>query len=216
MAFKDVGGTAISTTVLNGGEQDVEGGGKANATFISSGGVVSVLAGGVTSGTSIANGGFEFVSAGGTSSAVTINGGTLELQAGASLGTGPVTFGGAGLDGRLTIGGTALSNVISGFVAGDTIDLAAVGFSRSNSLTFSSGTLTVSAGGSKYHFAHLRRRLCRAGGFYLKPDGNQDTSTGAGGTVIGYDQITSVSSSTRATRRWQTRTFRSSYRAPPR
>ena len=34
------------------------------------------------------------------------------------------------------------------------------------------------------------------GSFYLKPDGNRDTSTGAGGSIIGYDQITSVSSST--------------------
>ena len=141
----------------------------------------------------ILNGGLAFVKAGGTATAAVIDGGTLELAVGASLGTGAVTFGSTGSDGRVTFDGTPLSNTISGFAAGDTIDLAGVGFSRSNTVTSAAGVVTLSAGGS--HFTvHLAPSALSGGTFHLKPDGNEDTATGAGGTVIGYDQIASIAS----------------------
>ena len=108
---------AISTTVLNDGEQDVSG--KASATIVSNGGLAQIEAGGVLNGVTISNGGFALVKAGGTATGAVIDGGTLELQGGASLGTGAVTFGTAGSDGRVTFDGTPLSNTISGFAAGE-------------------------------------------------------------------------------------------------
>jgi autotransporter passenger strand-loop-strand repeat protein len=191
--FQDVAGgaVAISTTVLNGGEQDVSG--KASATIVSNGGFTVVELGGVLSGLTLSNGGVAFVKAGGTATGAVIDGGTLELQGGASLGTGAVTFGITGSDGRLTFVGTPQSNTISGFAAGDTIDLAGVGFARGNTVTSAGGVVTVSAGTS--HFAvHLAPSGLSGGTFHLKPDGNEDTATGAGGTVIGYDQIASIAS----------------------
>jgi autotransporter passenger strand-loop-strand repeat protein len=53
----------------------------------------------------ILNGGLAFVKAGGTATAAVIDGGTLELAVGASLGTGAVTFGSTGSDGRVTFDG---------------------------------------------------------------------------------------------------------------
>jgi autotransporter passenger strand-loop-strand repeat protein len=104
-------------------------------------------------------------------------------------------------DGRLTFDGAPPSNTISGFAAGDTIDLAGVGFSRGNTVASAAGVVTVSAGGS--HFAvHLAPSGLVGGTFHLKPDGNEDTATGAGGTVIGYDQIASVASGQTSTNVW--------------
>ena len=181
----------ISTSVLDDGEQDI--GGEASATIVSNGGLAQIDAGGVLNGVTISNGGFALVKAGGTAAGAVIDGGTLELQGGASLGTGAVTFGTAGSDGRVTFDGTPLSNTISGFAAGDTIDLAGVGFASGNTVTSTGGVLTVSAGTS--HFTvHLAPSGLSGGTFHLKPDGSEDTATGAGGTVVGYDQIVSVAS----------------------
>jgi autotransporter passenger strand-loop-strand repeat protein len=148
----------------------------------------------------IGDGGTERVASGGSAIGTTISGsGVMEavdggvLGSGASLGTGAVTFGTAGSDGRLTFDGTPLSNTISGFTAGDTIDLAGVGFARGNTVTSAGGVVTVSAGTS--HFTvHLAPSGLAGGTFHLKPDGNEDTATGAGGTVIGYDQFASIAS----------------------
>ena len=102
-------------------------------------------------GTNVGSGGFEEVFSGGTASNTTINGGTMELTTGGSAGTGPITFQGTG--GRLQLDDTSMpSNVISGFAAGDTINLAAVNFDPAGSATLGYGNLLkITENGSVYN-----------------------------------------------------------------
>ena len=56
-------------------------------------------------------------------------------------------------------------------------------------------TRRIVRGDTTSHFTvHLAPSGLSGGTFHLKPDGNEDTTTGAGGTVIGYDQIASIAS----------------------
>src|SRR5947199_117950 len=115
-----------------------------------SGGTEIVASGGFTSTTTIAVGGFEQVLAGGTAAATVISGGTLEIQTGGSVGSGGARFSGTG--GTLTIDGTTMpTSTISGFVTGDTIDLAGVSFANGGSVQLGTGNvLTLVEGGSSY------------------------------------------------------------------
>jgi antigen 43 len=108
--------------------------------LVLSGGTEMVASGGATSATTIQFGGFEIVSAGGTAAATVISGGTLEIQSGASVGTGGLRFAGTG--GTLTISGTTMpTSTISGFVTGDTIDLAGVSFANGGAAQLHSGNV---------------------------------------------------------------------------
>src|SRR5258707_7880699 len=95
--------------------------------IVLSGGTEIVASGGVPSATTIQFGGFEQVMSGGTAAATVISGGTLEIQSGGAVGSGGLRFSGSG--GTLTIDGTTMpTSTVSGFVTGDTIDLAGVSF----------------------------------------------------------------------------------------
>ena len=74
-------GTAIDTTINNGGSQDVENGGTASGTVVNSGGSLQVGRG-VANGTTINGGGTAYVRSDGTASDVTFGGtgATLELE----------------------------------------------------------------------------------------------------------------------------------------
>jgi len=149
-------GGAASGVIVSGGEQDVYASGSATGTTVYAGAQV-VNSGGFTSGT-LLRGGNEYVSSGGTASGTVvfgggtnvassggieispvISGGTLELAAGAVL-SGPVTFGGP--TGTLQVDATSLpTNTVSGFVPGDVIDLAGVGFDSNGTATLTSGNV---------------------------------------------------------------------------
>src|SRR5438876_7845806 len=114
------------------------------------GGVEIVSSGGTANGTTIFAGGVMSVTAGGTAASTTISGGTFEILNGGSAGAGTITFAGTG--GTLRIDGTTMpTNTISGFVVGDTIDLAGVSFVNGGSVQLGAGNaLKLFEDGSTY------------------------------------------------------------------
>ncbi len=150
------GGLTTGTVVLSGGVQSVGAGGALN-DLVSAGGTVTdnaVLgfteadgsairfAGTLSGGGALDQYGPGTLTLAGTlsafSGAISIYGGTLELASGGAAGAAPISFGSGSL-GVLQADADAPGNVISGFVAGDTIDLAG--------LAFPADGLTVSATG---------------------------------------------------------------------
>jgi len=143
------GGMALNTVVNNvigfGADKDglfISGGGTASGTQLNSGGYESVKSGGIDSGTTINSGGSEFVSSGGTAIRLLISGGSAELGVG-SIVSGAITFGsvvgGLRIDGAT--GDSMPTNTISGFVPGDTINLARVRFDITGSITLKAGNV---------------------------------------------------------------------------
>ncbi len=103
---QDVYGSAVSTTVINGGLEIVETGGFATGTTVSSTGDLTVDSGGIVAGDTLM-----------------IAGGEVILDAGAVVSSG-ASFSFSGVGNTLQIDGSALpAAVISGFVTGDTIAL---------------------------------------------------------------------------------------------
>jgi autotransporter passenger strand-loop-strand repeat protein len=127
----------------------VTSGGTVTATTVNAGGKAIIYKGGASLHAEINKGGTEVVSSGGTASATTISGGTLQIAGGGTL-VGTATFAGSG--GELTIAGPVMPTaVISGFVAGDKIHLAAVPYSSTDTVTVATaGIVTISAGGKAY------------------------------------------------------------------
>jgi autotransporter passenger strand-loop-strand repeat protein len=184
-------GSASGTIVSSGGTEIVSGGSTDLGAKISGGvqldygyasgatvftGSQVVETGGTASGTGVIGGGFELVSSGGTGAATTISGGKEELAAGA-VASGAITFAGTG--GILKIDGTVMpTNVVSGFVEGDTFDLAGVAFS-------SGGTAQVVSG-------HVLQVVENATTYNLQLDSSVSyatdafrlTSDGSGGTDV--------------------------------
>jgi len=180
-------GTASNTT-LNGGGQFVYGAATVDQTTIDNGGTEYLYG---TATNTVINSGAQIVYANGTASGTTINGGTEHVLTGGTA--DGVTFGGSSgtlsLDQASTLGGS-----ISGFQAGDTIDLGFVSFSSANTtLGYSSnatntgGTLTVTDGTNTATMALLG--LYTAANFALASDGN-------GGTFVTDPATTSQSALT--------------------
>jgi autotransporter passenger strand-loop-strand repeat protein len=190
------GGTASGTTVSSGGTLELFGGATADlfgttvlaagATLeiasgytltgfqVANGVSLDVLAGGTASGTMINSGGLEDVLSGGITSTTIINGGKLELANGASAGSGAITFAGSG--GVLKINGTTMpTNVISGFVPGDTIDLAAVTLSSGGVVLAPGNVLKVTEGGVTYALQLNPSQNLSADAFALWSDGQGGT-----------------------------------------
>src|SRR5262249_12996408 len=123
-----------------------------------------------------------------------ISGGTLEVQNGGSLGSPAVKFGGSG--GVLKIDGTAMpSNTISGFVLGDTLDLAGASFANGGRGPLRTGNrLTLVAGSSSYTL-HLDPTETYSGkSFRLSSDGSggTDIQVVSGLTInVSYDSSVS-------------------------
>jgi autotransporter passenger strand-loop-strand repeat protein len=164
----DSGGKAVGETI-SGGSATIAAAGKLLAGAVI-GGDLLVTSGGTDSGTSltqysdatIAAGGAAsalavdnaslVVSAGATLSGVTISGynayaATITIAAGAHL-SGTLTFAGAG---TINFGATP-TNTISGFVAGDEIQLTNATYAAGETVSVTSaGLVTISGGGKSYN-----------------------------------------------------------------
>jgi autotransporter passenger strand-loop-strand repeat protein len=142
------GGSASGSVITNGAYQDVFAGGTAIATKVGNGGHEHVY--GTTSGLTVSTGGYVTVYSGGGASNTTIAGGTLEVKSG---GSSPVAIHFTGSGGEFIVDSPAKPTVvISGFAAGDKIELAAVKYAASDTVTVkTAGVVTVSAGGKAYN-----------------------------------------------------------------
>ncbi|HEV8679644.1 MAG TPA: hypothetical protein VGQ90_09740 [Stellaceae bacterium] len=119
----------------------------AGSLTVANGGSVTLTSGGTTSGVNIGAGGREIVASGGITITPTIAGGILELAGGTVAGGGIVFIAG---DGTLRIDNNTMPTApISGFAAGDAIDLRALSFDSTTTASYDSATsvLTVSGGG---------------------------------------------------------------------
>lgn len=118
--FVAAGDTVGNLVVEDGGKLVVGANGLSEGALVN-GGDGTVFLSGTADNTTIDAGSTLTVNSGGTLNGVVINGGTLDLADGALTGAAPITFHGPG--GELDIeAATAPTKVISGFVAGDTID----------------------------------------------------------------------------------------------
>ena len=123
---QDVYGSAVSTTVINGGLEIVETGGFATGTTVSSTGDLTVDSGGVVAGDTLMTAGGEVI-----------------LDAGAVVSSG-ASFSFSGVRNTLQIDGPALPvTVISGFVNGDTIALPGAAGGSIGTVASSAGDTSV-------------------------------------------------------------------------
>lgn len=134
-------------TVASGATLQVDAGGTVTADVILAGGVANI--GGFASNDVIA--GSETVAAGGTVSGETVTSGTLVLNTGATLG-GTLALGDAAT--LVLESSTAPTAIISGFVAGDVIDITAMttGATLTSSTAGGNTIETVTSGGASESF----------------------------------------------------------------
>lgn len=114
-------GDDVGNLVVEDGGRLVVGAGGISEGALLHGGDGQVFLSGTANNTVIDSGSTLTVNTGGTLNGATIDGGTLDLQDGALTGTAPIVFHGPG-DELDIEAATAPTNVISGFVAGDSID----------------------------------------------------------------------------------------------
>jgi autotransporter passenger strand-loop-strand repeat protein len=120
-----LGGTAIDTTINNGGSQLVDNGGTARGTVVNSGGSLQVAFEGVASGATINGGGTEYVHSGGAAQDVAFGGtsATLDLES-----------------------PTGLAGTISDWQVGDVIDFVGTSVTGAG---ISGSTLTITTSGGQ-------------------------------------------------------------------
>jgi autotransporter passenger strand-loop-strand repeat protein len=160
----DQGGTSTDATILAGGMEHVYGGDAVDTKLFGSS---TVFSGGLTTGAAIGSGGYELIEAHGTTSGSTVLAGGYELvQEDANVSSATIAGGTLEVDtqqikGAITFTGTGgeyivdtpptPSTVIYGFVAGDSIKLAAVTYSAGATVTVSAtNTVTIMNGGDTY------------------------------------------------------------------
>jgi hypothetical protein len=144
----DFGGKITSTTIEASGAAEVVSGGSMFHTVVDSKAIFEVVAGGNAISTTIKKGGQEYVLDGGTSSNTTIDGGTLELSGSGGV-AGTLKFKGKG--GVLEVNQTEIpTTVISGFKAGDKVELLDAASSLGTVTVTKANVVTISADGKTY------------------------------------------------------------------
>ena len=184
--FTAAGQTSTDLQVLTGGILDISG--TVNGAAFD-GGKGEIFESGTLNDALVAAGSSLAVDSGGTVNGVTIAGGFVDLETGASAGTAPILFQGAG--GTLEIdSATAPGNVISGFTAGDTIDFFGAAIGATPTVTLLSGNVLEIVEHNKTYDFHFDPSDDFSGQtFHVSGDGS-------GGTLIYLvPSVTSVTTS---------------------
>ncbi len=161
------GGTDLGATISAGGSetllgsargdsiygsQTVSSGGVATGETVQNGGTLTAIASGTVSGAVVESGASLVLSGGALADNTTIDGGTVELQGATDTLAGGFVFNGPGtLDiGAVSSNGYGDQAVISGFYAGDVVNIAPFGSGATLTTTSSGGNTiaTVSSGGA--------------------------------------------------------------------
>ena len=210
------GATVAGTTVSSGGLEAVDAGGATSLDKIYAGGAQSVTSKGVATSATVYGGGSQHVASGGSALATVLNGGTLVVAAGGSasatrilpdgsldlqaggIAVGGISFAGAGGVAEFD-GPTIPAVVVSGFAAGDTIDLAGIGFAGgSTGAMGSGGVLSFTEGASAYTLAFDAAGNYAGAVFELSADGlgTQIQLSGIvhSGPVVGDGEVLSITS----------------------
>ena len=179
-SVQDVFGTAVSTNLTSGSEQNVYAGGSVSATSVGSQSDVIVWSGAVASGDYISFGGREIVLGGGVASATFLLGSQYVSSGAKAVGA---------IVGSSANAYTASQVVLSGAVASGTIIV-------SGAMTVSSGALTsgavLSLGGAVQDYGSAIGTILSGGVFYVNSGGY------ASGTIVrnGTESIAGIAVST--------------------
>jgi hypothetical protein len=184
--FTAAGQTSTGLQVLPGGILDISG--TVNGAAFD-GGKGEIFQDGTLNDALVTAGSTLAVDFGGAVNGVTIAGGFVDLETGASAGTAPILFQGAG--GTLEIdSATAPGNVVSGFAAGDSIDFFGAAIGAAPTVTLLSGNVLEIVEHNKTYDLHFDPGDDFSGQtFHVSGDGS-------GGTLIYLvPSVTSVTTS---------------------
>jgi autotransporter passenger strand-loop-strand repeat protein len=167
--------------VLAGGQEIIFAGARSSATTISSGGKLTVSRGGVAIGSIVSGGGMETVISGGTISNTKLAGGSLSIASG-GVAAGLITFTGTG--GSVVVSSLVMPTaIISGFAAGDHVNLAALTYSKTYTAAVkTAGVVTISAGAKTYAL-HVAGAKLGETNFTLGSGSGGGTLLGISGTL---------------------------------
>ncbi len=172
--FVSSGGMVSGTTVTASAEDEIFAGGAAANTTINNGGTEEIFISGIAGSTTISSGGKQIVDSGGTASDTHIlSGGVLEVVSGGVIAGSPLFLGSGGYlqtdDGthHTLLGGVA----VSGFVQGDTIDLAGIPFSGGTVDLLAGNELQIIANGGTYDLQFDASQDFTGNFFHLANDG---------------------------------------------
>ncbi len=161
------GGTAVDT-VVSGGRLEVDDPGSRSLNTVVRGGIEDLIDG-TASGTVVSSGGMQIVTSGSTAINTIVSSGGQE-----TIYQGGITSGSITLVGPATLeidGGSSLTTPVSGFVAGDTIDLALLPYTSSGTAVLGTGNvLTVTEGGQSFALQLDPRQSFSGKTFVLSPD----------------------------------------------
>ena len=180
-------GSSIGANVFHSGTAYVLSGGTTTQLTVTQNCFEIISSGGIASNTTAASAGYEVALSGGIVSGATLtSGGVLVLNSGAVV-SGAVNFSGINNEIIVASGATPGAAVLSGFIEGDFVDLAGIGYTAGvTSFTYAnsgmSGTLTVTSGAQAISLNLMGQYV--AGNFTLANDG-------AGGTLLGDPPVSS-------------------------
>jgi len=161
-------GVASGSTVNSGGTEVVSG--VAYAATVNSGGIESVQGGGISYAVTVNSGGLESVMAGGVISGSLINGGTVEINDyNGNSDVDTLKFIGNSGDLQLDTPNNFVG-VISGFAAGDTIDLSKLNSLSTASLSGNNVLTVQETGGQSFTLQLDPKQNFSGDSFYFTPD----------------------------------------------
>ena len=185
---QDVYGSALSTTINNGGIQHISNGGIASNTTIDSSGYQYIYNGGIANNTTINSGGIQHISNGGTATSTTImNSGSQYISSGGKVTYTTINYGGEqyvfsdGVASNTTISNGGYINVSSGGVAENIMQLDGGGISVNLYANDGTKVTGTNVNGSFSYSNGVARNFILNGSMHVSSGGVAINTTIAGG-----------------------------------